>query len=51
MVFDPRSSETFQYLGFNISTDGAVIRPGHWQDSGERRDAASHAQRKSELLR
>ena len=28
MVFDPRSSETFQYLGFNISTDGAVIRPG-----------------------
>jgi hypothetical protein len=28
MVFDPRNSETFQYLGFNISTDGAVIRPG-----------------------
>jgi hypothetical protein len=28
VVFDPRSSETFQYLGFNISTEGAVIRPG-----------------------
>lgn len=28
MVFAPRSTETFQYLGFNISTDGAVIRPG-----------------------
>ena len=28
MVFDPHSPETFQYLGFNISTEGAVIRPG-----------------------
>lgn len=27
-VYDPNSSETFQYLGFNLSPDGAVIRPG-----------------------
>jgi RNA-directed DNA polymerase len=27
-VFDPSTPETFQYLGFNISPDGAVIRPG-----------------------
>jgi RNA-directed DNA polymerase len=28
MIFDPHSSEMFQYLGFNISRHGAVIRPG-----------------------
>src|SRR5262249_22595335 len=28
VVFDPCNSETFQYLGFNISTEGATIRPG-----------------------
>jgi RNA-directed DNA polymerase len=28
MIFDPRSAEMVQYLGFNISTNGAVIRPG-----------------------
>lgn len=27
-VLDPCGSEMFQYLGFNISIDGAVIRPG-----------------------
>jgi hypothetical protein len=28
VVFDPCNSETFQYLGFNISPEGAAIRPG-----------------------
>jgi RNA-directed DNA polymerase len=28
MVFNSDSAETVQYLGFNISSDGAVIRPG-----------------------
>lgn len=27
-VFDPLSPSSFQYLGFNISPRGAVIRPG-----------------------
>lgn len=27
-VFDPLSPSTFQYLGFNVSPRGAVIRPG-----------------------
>ena len=26
-VFDPTHNGTFQYLGFNVSLDGAVIRP------------------------
>jgi RNA-directed DNA polymerase len=26
-LFDPHSAAVFQYLGFNISLDGAVIRP------------------------
>jgi hypothetical protein len=28
MIFDNISKEAFQYLGFNISSDGAAIRPG-----------------------
>jgi hypothetical protein len=28
VVFDPAHPKSFQYLGFNISPDGAVIRPG-----------------------
>lgn len=28
ILFDPATPKTFQYLGFNISPDGAVIRPG-----------------------
>lgn len=27
-VFDPAHPETFQYLGFNISPEGTLIRPG-----------------------
>lgn len=27
-IFDPKKAETFQYLGFNLSPEGAVLRPG-----------------------
>ena len=27
-VYDPRTPQTFQYLGFNIAPDGILIRPG-----------------------
>ena len=27
-IFDPASPQVFQYLGFNVAPDGAVIRPG-----------------------
>jgi hypothetical protein len=48
-VFDAQSMNAFQYLGFNISSDGAVIRPGSLARQWRKAKRSIEATRKAGL--